>query len=87
MFPSGPCKLYGKKMQLSLAHSYQSRCLVVKEVLGYERCQMALDRFSKRREWEEMHDCFLFPGHNYSAPCSTSACKSPDLLCLLAKMY
>lgn len=31
-------------MQLAIAYNYKSKCLVVKEVLGYERCQMALDR-------------------------------------------
>lgn len=57
-------------MQLAIAYNYKRRCIEVKEVLGDERCQMALDRFSKGREWEEMHNCCQFPGQNYSAPCS-----------------
>lgn len=34
-------------MQLAIAYNYKSRRLVVKEVLGYERCQMALHRGAK----------------------------------------
>lgn len=30
-------------MQFALAYNYESRCLLVKEVLSYERCQIALD--------------------------------------------
>lgn len=31
-------------MQLAIACKYKSRCLLVKEVLRYERCQIALDK-------------------------------------------
>lgn len=38
-------------MQLAITYNYKSRCLLIKEVLRYIRCQMALDKiFSKRRD-------------------------------------
>lgn len=35
-------------MQLAIACDYKKRCLLVKEVLRYERCHMALDKIFQR---------------------------------------